>query len=130
VNNGRVLIQFHIFSSVKPSLYNLGYMQLYHILIICLIYLISGFKESTEQSVTIQGMKGDAFYLVLEYIYTGKNIVSIDNVENVLHQLTQEISSQDISRFHFVNYQDYEEMSISKTLCNFQHRDFFVRNSR
>ncbi|XP_063446340.1 kelch-like protein 6 [Mytilus trossulus] len=44
----------------------------------------SGFKESTEKSVEIKGMKGDAFHLVLEYIYTGRNIVSIDNVVHVL----------------------------------------------
>ena len=101
-------IQFQIVLSVKPPLYNLGYMQLYHILIICLIYLISGFKESTEQSVTIQGMKGDAFYLVLEYIYTGKNIVSIDNVENVL---------QSASMLQIKTLQDLCESFLRKNLC-------------
>lgn len=67
-----------------------------------------GFKESTEKSVTIQEMKGDAFQLVLEYIYTGKNIVSIDNIENVL---------QSASMLQIKTLQDLCESFIRKNLC-------------
>lgn len=43
-----------------------------------------GFKESKQNSVEIKGLKGDAFRLVLEYIYTGNDVVSNDNVNDIL----------------------------------------------
>ncbi|XP_059164122.1 kelch repeat and BTB domain-containing protein 8-like [Physella acuta] len=49
----------------------------------------SSMKETHDNVVTVQGMSVETFNLILKYVYTGENILTVENVINVWRAVDQ-----------------------------------------